>query len=45
MTYTVSMTPLGRWQVKRSDGMIMAVLGTWLAASAYAQEKCYAERS
>lgn len=39
MTYTISMTPMGRWQVVRSDGMIMAVLHSWSACDAYVKEK------
>ena len=43
MTYEVSMTPIGRWQVKRQDGFIMAVFATKAQAEAYCERKQEAE--
>lgn len=38
MTYVVSMTPVGRWQVKRGK-MVMAVFGTRAEADSYCERK------
>jgi hypothetical protein len=39
MTYTISLTPLFRWQVTRGDGMLMAVFFSRGEADKYVARK------